>query len=102
MVIRLYGGKCQCRSGRCHETNIGFLTIDHVNNDGAEHRREHKMSSYSFYKWLLEQGKPLDRFQLLCWNCNMGKVGNRVKRGTCPHEQMELKSTSGEHAASVE
>lgn len=33
--IQEYGGKCVC----CGETNIGFLTLDHINNNGAEHRK---------------------------------------------------------------
>src|SRR5574343_488529 len=38
-VLRHYGGEtpsCDC----CKESNIEFLAIDHMNNNGAEHRRE--------------------------------------------------------------
>ena len=94
-VIAAYGGKCQCPSGKCRETIVEFLTIDHKHNDGSAHRAEHKMSSYRFYKWLLEQGCPTDRFQVLCWNCNMGKIGNRANRGVCPHEQGTKRGDAG-------
>ena len=33
-VLDHYGRACSC----CGETEPAFLTIDHVNNDGAEHR----------------------------------------------------------------
>jgi hypothetical protein len=77
-VIAAYGGKCQC----CGEANPHFMTIDHTNNNGAEHRREIKNS---LYKWLEKNGFPQDGFQLLCWNCNAGK---RVNGGICPHKTM--------------
>lgn len=35
-VIAAYGGRCAC----CGEATPEFLSIDHVNNDGAQHRRE--------------------------------------------------------------
>lgn len=34
-VFDHYGERCAC----CGETERLFLTLDHVNNDGAEHRR---------------------------------------------------------------
>lgn len=73
-----YGGKCAC----CGESNFGFLTIDHPQNDGAKHRREAKCKTgISFCRWLRRRGFP-KKFQLLCWNCNCGKNGNG---GICPH-----------------
>ena len=38
-VIEGYGGKCQCPGG-CSETTWQFLSVDHVNNDGTDHRKE--------------------------------------------------------------
>lgn len=35
-VLAGYGGKCIC----CGETHPAFLTVDHINNDGAEHRTQ--------------------------------------------------------------
>ena len=34
-AIEAYGSKCSC----CGESESRFLTFDHINNDGAEHRR---------------------------------------------------------------
>jgi hypothetical protein len=48
-VMAAYGGCCSC----CGETILDFLTIDHINNDGAEQRRVLKHSSGTqFYNWL--------------------------------------------------
>ncbi len=35
-VFNHYGKKCAC----CGESIYEFLTIDHINNDGAKHKRE--------------------------------------------------------------
>lgn len=49
-ALAAYGNKCAC----CGEDNLGFMTIDHVFDDGAEHRRE-VGSGTKFYKWLKAQ-----------------------------------------------
>lgn len=73
-VIDKYGGKCTC----CGEHRFEFLTIDHVYNNGAEHRREVKQHVYGA---VLREPKS-DQYQLLCMNCNFAKG----KYGYCPHE----------------
>lgn len=82
-IIDTYGGRCKC----CGETEIAFLTIDHVNNDGNKHRLEIKNNS--LYTWLKKNSYPQDEFQLLCFNCNCGK---RVNGGICPHHSRESPS----------
>jgi hypothetical protein len=57
------------------------LTIDHVNNNGAQHRRT--MGEGSISSWLKTHGWP-DGFQVLCFNCNCGRQYNG---GICPHEE---------------
>lgn len=74
-VIDAYGGKCAC----CGEAETAFLTIDHVNDDGAQHRRE--LPQLKLYVWLIAQGFP-EGFQILCANCNMAKG----IEGMCPHQ----------------
>lgn len=77
MVLHHYGGtppKCTC----CGETIIEFLTIDHINEDGAKHRRKLKSN---IENWLIKNDYP-DGFQILCRNCNWGKHYN----GECPHK----------------
>lgn len=79
-VFAAYGGyKCAC----CGETEPLFLSIDHVNNDGAKMRREklYSGSGTGFYLWLFKNGFPKG-FQVLCMNCQIGKHRNG---GVCPH-----------------
>ena len=75
-VYERYGGKCVC----CGETEPLFLAIDHVNDDGAEHRRTMATRGMAnIYRFIVKAGYP-DTFQILCHNCNFAK---RV--GPCPH-----------------
>ena len=76
-----YGGnppKCAC----CGETMLQFLTIDHIEGKGAEHRR--KIGTPHIYGWLVKNDFP-EGFQVLCWNCNWGR---RVNNGVCPHKTL--------------
>ena len=73
-----YGGKCAC----CGETNIGFLTIDHLDGGGSKHRRAVGRGT-NFYKWLIRNEFP-DEYQVLCFNCNCGK---QVNGDICPHKE---------------
>lgn len=85
-LVKAYGGKCVC----CGETAIEFLTIDHINGKGAEHRRQlgsNTASGSNFYRWLRNNGFPKDNFQLLCYNCNCSKGMN----GYCPHKIISSK-----------
>ena len=68
-AINAYGGKCTC----CGESEISVLNIDHVNNDGAEHRREIGLGSCRLYQWLKHHNYP-DGYQVLCANCNTSKA----------------------------
>ncbi len=82
VVLNHYGGKCTC----CGEDRLEFLTIDHINGGGCEHRRSlgSKGVGSRFYKWI-EDNFPED-LQVLCFNCNCAKGAY----GYCPHEK-ELK-----------
>jgi hypothetical protein len=74
-----YGGRfCAC----CGETILEFLTLDHINNDGAQHRRENRIKG-PIYGWLARHGWP-PGFQVLCMQCNFGK---RMNHGVCPHKE---------------
>ena len=76
-VFNAYGGPiCNC----CGETIDRFLTLDHVNNDGKEHRK--KVGDTSVMRWLKKNNFP-PGFQVLCFNCNFGKYLNN---GNCPHK----------------
>lgn len=75
-VITAYGGKCEC----CGEQEPAFLSVDHINDDGAAHRRT--ISASNLYRWLRKHGFPRDAYRLLCFNCNCGR---RINGGVCPH-----------------
>ena len=57
---------------KCGETREPCLAIDHINGDGAKHRKEIGTGSAKFYGWLKRNGYP-DGFQVLCYNCNICK-----------------------------
>lgn len=73
-VLDHYGNKCAC----CGETHNEFLTLDHINSDGKEHRKV--VDGATLYRWLMLNGYP-ENFQILCWNCNVAKG----RYGRCPH-----------------
>lgn len=69
----------------CGEQQDKFLCIDHIDNDGAQQRREVGSGS-KFMAWIVKNGFP-DDLQVLCWNCNAGK---QLNSGVCPHEEAVL------------
>jgi len=77
-VMDHYGGVCQC----CGESELAFLTIDHIHGGGSKHRREiGSVGGRTFYRWLQKNNYPAG-FQTLCMNCNLAKG----KNGICPHK----------------
>lgn len=78
LVYSYYGKLCNC----CGETEVKFLEIDHVDNNGAEHRQ--MLGKLSIYVWIVNNNFPAN-FQILCANCNVGKYRNG---GTCPHKNI--------------
>jgi hypothetical protein len=69
-----YGRTCVC-CGRAFEDV--FLTLNHVNNDGAEHRRK---VGRNMHYWARRNGYPAI-LETNCWNCNGAKL---VNGGACP------------------
>jgi hypothetical protein len=80
-----YGGYI-CSCPKCDETEPKFLSIDHVENNGNEHRKTIGYGNGSdIYRWLIKHDFPKE-FQVLCMNCNFGKARNG---GICPHLTQE-------------
>jgi hypothetical protein len=77
-AIVAYGGKCAC----CGLDDYPFLSIDHINNDGAAHRKREKVGSGRIFAWLKKHNYPAG-FQVLCFNCNLAK---QHYGGECPHQ----------------
>lgn len=65
-----YGGAF---CARCGEASVQCLTIDHVNNDGAQHRKTFTPGKIN--RWLRLNNYPKG-FQVLCRNCNWLKHAN--------------------------
>ena len=72
--------KCKC----CGEFGLDFLSIDHVNGGGTQHRR--LVAGTVLYRWLIKNNFP-DGYQVLCFNCNCAK-GLKQNNNVCPHERM--------------
>jgi len=76
-VFDHYGRSCAC----CGEDELVFLTLDHVNGDGAAHRKSVAgRSGFSIYTWIVKNNYP-EGFQALCFNCNAAKR----TMSECPH-----------------
>jgi hypothetical protein len=81
-AIKHYGGKCVC----CGEETIEFLSLDHINDDGAAHRQEHGTSS-AVHRWLKNHNYPEGVVQVMCYNCNAAKS---FVEGGCPHARQTI------------
>jgi hypothetical protein len=84
-VFDAYNNKCNC----CGETHEVFLQLDHVHNNGAEHKRAVGRDQLAILNSVLDLGCPPD-FQILCANCHLAKTMGVE----CPHleEQDVLKA----------
>lgn len=83
-VIHHYGGFCVC----CGESNLKFLTLDHIYGNGGAHRRAtNTRGGTRYYYWVRANGFP-DFLRVLCYNCNLATYRNG---GICPHEEARLK-----------
>ena len=85
-----YGQKCNCSCG-CNTTNPRHLTLDHIENNGAAHRKEVGTSLY-FYRWVIRNNFP-DDLQVLCFNCNCAKSNY----GGCLEEDIKVKPPKTEN-----
>lgn len=65
-VFEIYGNVC----ARCGFDDKRALTLDHINNNGAEERAE--IGSRGSYRRAIETHLP-DEYQILCMNCQFIK-----------------------------
>lgn len=78
LVMESYGGtRCAC----CGETGIAFLTIDHIEGKGRQHRKMIRRKGETFYRWLKVHNFP-PGYRGLCMNCNCSLAWFRY----CPHQ----------------
>lgn len=77
-VLTYYGcqSELQCAWPECKVTDLDMLTLDHIANDGAEHRRQYTKTGRGggaiLYDTLIRQGFPKG-YQTLCANHNLKK-----------------------------
>ena len=82
-MLAAYGNCCSC----CGESEEAFLTLDHVDRDGADHRRR-LGTNFAVWQELKRKGWPKRGYTLLCYNCNCGRERNG---GVCPHRMPHLR-----------
>jgi hypothetical protein len=80
MVLNYYGHNCEC----CGESNFSLLTIDHIDNNGKEHKNSKgiKLKGRDLYLFIIKNKFP-SGLRILCFNCNIGRQFNK---GICPHK----------------
>jgi hypothetical protein len=82
-VLAHYGkaGRPACRWRGCPIDDLDMLSIDHIENDGAEHRRRETGSGIRIYFHLRSRGYPKG-YQTLCHNHQWKKEILRRERAT--------------------
>ncbi|MDX9913234.1 MAG: hypothetical protein RBS77_01490 [Candidatus Moranbacteria bacterium] len=80
-LVAVYGGKCTC----CGETEPQFLTLEHLNKDGQQHREavngNKNRGGMKIYLDVIKRGFPSE-YTILCMNCNFSEKDSR----SCPHK----------------
>jgi hypothetical protein len=74
----LYGAECVC----CGERELEFLSIDHINGGGNEHRKS--VGTIGVFAHAVKVGPDAGIYRTLCFNCNFAR--GHSKNGRCPHE----------------
>jgi hypothetical protein len=74
-LLQKLGDKCAL----CGFSDWRALQIDHVNNNGYQHRRKYNCGSNAYYNNILENIDS-GEYQLLCANCNWIKRYESMRR----------------------
>jgi len=85
-TVRAYlGNKCVC----CGVMEQEFLSVDHVRNNGAKHRREKGREAWMWEVWkAIKEKRIVTDYQLMCFNCNFSK---HFGKGVCVHKRRAAK-----------
>ena len=74
-LFNLLGNKC----ANCENTDKRVLQVDHINGDGAKHRKERNYAWWKIYADMIKSVEAGEnKYQLLCANCNLV---NAVEKG---------------------
>jgi hypothetical protein len=80
-VIKHYSNNA-CRCVSCGFDDIRALELDHILDNGKEHRKKVRKWGQNFYHYLIKTNFKDDKsypMQVLCSNCNSIKEYNRRK-----------------------
>lgn len=80
-LLNAYGPYCRC----CGEMTVEFLELHHINEDGAEHRRQIGRGPEALYRWAERHGFP-DTLAVTCANCHAAES----YYGGCPHKKLSV------------
>lgn len=79
-IMERFGGPvCVC----CGDERYDVLTVDHIEGGGGDDRR--KYPEVSLYRKFLLTEADVNKFRILCFNCNSGRA---VNGGVCPHASL--------------
>lgn len=70
VIDKLSGGTNICAN--CGHSDIDVLFVDHVDNNGSQHRKGMRKNGVAIFGWLIKNKYP-SGFQVLCANCNWKK-----------------------------
>ncbi len=84
--LDMHNHTCRC----CGETHDEFLTLDHVNGDGAKERGGNKNGPCRAYRAAIDAGPNSPDYRCLCCNCNFA-IG---RYGYCPHGNLPPRNAS--------
>jgi hypothetical protein len=79
--VEAYGGACTC----CGETEITFLTCEHLDRELTKKHREIGLLGSQLYRVIRLEGYPKDKYTVLCMNCNFARKEGK----SCPHESFK-------------
>lgn len=83
------GGVLRCTADGCAVADLDMLTIDHIENDGASHRKEMRDTGQRMIYRFLKRNNWPKGFQTLCANHQMKKELERL-RGECKSKRTLL------------
>jgi hypothetical protein len=75
-AFKYYSNNNVIKCCKCDCDDIRTLQIDHIENNGATHRKD--IGNGNIYKWLKKNNYP-SGYQILCANCNWKKHLNNIK-----------------------
>lgn len=99
-IIKHYSNGDMC-CAFCGFNNIDGLCLDHINNNGAEHRKSagiagRNSAGTNTYEAVKRDGLP-DGLQVLCANCNLIKEMERKRALRMENEFYKKRHKNGDH-----